>query len=227
MAHCHPTRCIIVYMKQINLKTLEIELQKRLPYPYTWGRKQNNKWDTYTNFIYKTSSWDALLPQMAKSVEKHALNKRELFNYTINRWYNFWSATAVEQIFTSLPEVIPAKNQKDKIVDFFIQDIPFDHKTTVFPKHFRKSISYAKTHKKELIEWLYNNQSKEQRHHLKNRLFIVVYDENGDHWKLKAKLSVLKTEIEKYVSNFNSNNLHSLTFADQSRALSDIIWVTQ
>ncbi|PVW15120.1 hypothetical protein [Marixanthomonas spongiae] len=213
-------------MKTLNLKALEAELQKRLQYPYVWGRKQNNLWDGYTNFIYRTETWEALMPKMAKVVRVHNLNKRDLFNYTINRWYNFWSATAVEHIFTNLTQVTPTDNPKDRLVDFSIQNIPFDHKTTVFPKQFKKSWAYAKTHEKELIEWLYDNQSIQQRHHLKNRLFIVVFDKNGEHWKLKANLSLLKAEIEKYVSNFNPNKLHSLTFADNSQALSAIIWVT-
>ena len=133
----------------------------------------------------------------------------------------------MEHIFTSLPKVTPSKNQKDRLVDFTIHGIPFDHKTTIFPKQFKKSIDYAKNNEKELIAWLYDNQSTQQRHHLKNRLFIVVFDEKGEHWKLKANLSLLQIEIEKYVSNYNPNTLHSLTFADNSKALSAIIWVTK
>ena len=215
-------------MKQaIAIQALQTELGKRLAYPYIWGRKQNDEWDFYTNFIYKTPTWEALMPQMALVVQKHNLNKRALFNYTINRWYNFWSATGVEQIFTNLDDVIPAVNQKDRLIDFTIHKIPFDHKTTVFPKYFKKTINYAKHNERELITWLYANQSSQQRHHLKNRLFIVVYDSNGSHWKVKANLTLLKAEIEKYVSNFSPNKLHSLTFADHSQALSDIIWVIQ
>ncbi len=214
-------------MKALDLKILETELQKRLQYPYLWGRKQNDFWDGYTNFIYTTPTWEDLMPKMAEVVEAYNLNKRDLFNYTINRWYNFWSATAVEHIFTSLPKVTPSKNQKDRLVDFTIHGIPFDHKTTIFPKQFKKSIDYAKNNEKELIAWLYDNQSTQQRHHLKNRLFIVVFDEKGEHWKLKANLSLLQIEIEKYVSNYNPNTLHSLTFADNSKALSAIIWVTK
>ena len=106
--------CIVVHMKALDLQIVETELQKRLQYPYVWGRKQNNLWDNYTNFIYTTPTWEALMPQMAEIVATHKLNKRELFNYTINRWYNFWSAMAVEQIFTNLPQVTPTKNRKNR-----------------------------------------------------------------------------------------------------------------
>ncbi len=225
MAGRFSTNPNVIYMKSLDLQIVDTELKKRLQYPYIWGRKQNNLWDSYTNFIYTTPTWEALMPQMAKIVATHKLNKRELFNYTINRWYNFWSAMAVEQIFTNLPQVTPTKNRKNRLVDFTLMKVPFDHKTTIFPKQFKKPLGYAKNNEKEIIEWFYSNQSKEQRHHLKNRLFIVVYDKNGHHWKLKANLLLLKTEIEKYVSNFNPSKLHSLTFTDNSQALSDIIWV--
>jgi len=54
----------------------------------------------------------------------------------------------------------------------------------VFPKAFGKDYAYAKENKKELIEWLYNNQSQQGRKHLENRLFICIFDtKNGEHWK--------------------------------------------
>ena len=49
-------------MKALDLKILETELQKRLQYPYLWGRKQNDFWDGYTNFIYTTPTWEDLMP---------------------------------------------------------------------------------------------------------------------------------------------------------------------
>ena len=37
----------------IDLEKLELQLKKRLKYPYTWGRKQADDWDKMTNFIYE------------------------------------------------------------------------------------------------------------------------------------------------------------------------------
>ena len=65
--------------------------------------------------------------------------------YAINRWFNYWSATGVETIFCSLPGVIAAKNPKDRLVDFSIQNITFDHKTTVFPNGYQQSPRFAAT----------------------------------------------------------------------------------
>jgi hypothetical protein len=93
------------------------------------------------------------------------------------------------------------------LVDFTIKGISFDHKTSVFPKGFGKSISYAKDNPKELIEWLYENQSQEQRKHLKNRLFVVLFSSDGEHWKLKSEILWLEKIILEYLRNFDENKL--------------------
>lgn len=209
----------------LELKNIEIELKRRYPYPYKWFRKQNDAWDNYTNFIYHTPDWDTLIRKLAILVETHDFDKQQIFQYAANRWYNFWSARAVEHIFSEMDGIEPVAEKKDSEKDFFLCGIPFDHKTSVFPKQFKKSFAYAQTHKTELIEWLYKNQSTQKRHHFKNRLFIVVYAENGEHWKLKAEIGLLKKSIQKYVAGFNREQLHSLTFANNQQALSDIIWV--
>lgn len=212
-------------MSSLDLEHIERELKKRHAYPYQWLRKQNDEWDGYTNFIYQISNWDDLIQKIALVSQLRNLDKHEIFQYASNRWYNFWSAKAVEQIFTEKRGIESVNNTKDSEKDFYLFDIPFDHKTSVFPKQFGKSFEYAQAHKIELIEWLYKNQSSQKRYHLKNRLFIVVYDKNGEHWKLKAEISILKKSIFNYLENYNRDRLCPLTFFDGSRALSDIIWV--
>jgi len=204
----------------MDLQRVEKELKNRLLYPYIWGRKQSDCWDSDTNFIYKTYSMKSLLHKTEK------LNEN-LKNYAFNRWYNYWSAMAVEDIFASYSKVIPNKNIYDKLVDFTIDGIPFDHKTSVFPKGFKKSYKYAREHELELLYWLYNNQSQEGRKHLKNRLFIIMYDSNYyQHWKLKAEIMLIKKYIDDYVINFSINNLKRLKFGN-NEILSDIIWIVK
>jgi len=204
----------------MDLERVERELKKRLNYPYIWGRKQSDDWDKQTNFIYKTYSMESLIKKTKNFDDS-------LRNYAFNRWYNFWSAMAVEDIFVSHPNVQANKNRYDKLVDFKIYNIAFDHKTTVFPKGFNKNFEYAKEHKDELINWLYSNQSQQGRKHLENRLFIVLYDsKNNDHWKMKAEISLLKTKIDTYVKNFNKENLSVLNLGN-GNIYSDIIWVTK
>lgn len=213
-------------MVNLSLYDIEQELKKRHPYAYEWGRKQNDIWDGYTNFIYKTPFWDEVVEVMKITIEAYNLDKKELFQYAANRWYNFWSAVAVEKIFTQIEGVTPAVNNKDRLVDFNLNGINFDHKTSVFPKGFKQTIYYAQNHKEELLYWLYKNQSQQQRKHLENRLFLMVYAEDGAHWKLKAEITWLQSIIQKYVSTFDASLLTPLQWKEKS-ALSDIIWAVK
>ena len=209
-------------MKQ-QLTEIETELKKRLVYPYKWGQKQNDSFDKQTNFIYHTFKFEELL----KEIEKRFKTNKDYdsyFNYSINRWYNFWSAQAVEDVFCSLPNVKPARDSKDKLVDFTIQGDAFDHKTSIFPKNFPYKIDEAIKKTDELIRWLYKHQSQQQRKHLKNRLFIVLYNETGEHWKLKAEVMWLKERIEKYMIGFNPHFLLKFNFEKNKTTISDVIW---
>ncbi len=201
----------------MDLKRTEQELRKRLSYPYRWGRQQSDSWDKKTNFIYKTYSFETLLNKINNF-------DQTLRNYAMNRWYNFWSAMAVENIFTSHNNVSPNINSYDKLVDFSVNEIPFDHKTSVFPRGFNKSIQYAVDNKKKLIQWLYDNQSQQGRKHFGNRLFIILYDKDNNHWKMKCEIMLLKSEIDKYVRDFSKNNLCTFDFG-KGTVYADIIWL--
>lgn len=209
----------------MDLNALETELKKRHQYRYQWLRKQNDKWDAYSNFIYNTESWEELISRIKEVHETHKLDKNEIFQYAANRWYNFHSARAVEQIFCTIKHVLPAE-EKDREKDFFIGGIPFDHKTSVFPQRYGNTLQYARSNKIDLIRWLYENQSGQQRFHLKNRIFLIVYKQDLEHWKLKADLTFLKNCIESYFEHFRKEQLHSINFGDET-ALSDIIWAVK
>jgi len=211
---------------QYSLQNIETELKKRLVYPYKWGRKQNDSFDKLTNFIYSTQLFDSLLIEIKKRFENNS-NYKDIFNYSLNRWYNFWSANAVEQIFCSYPNVKPARNSKDRLIDFSIDGASFDHKTSVFPKNYSLPIDEAIRNTPELIKWFYKNQSQQQRKHLKNRLFIVLYSGDGEHWKLKAEISWLKKIIEHYMIGFNPHYLMNFSFEKDKTIISDIIWAVK
>ncbi len=203
---------------------LEKELKKRTKFEYSWGRKQADKFDKQTNFIYKIDSFDILVEEIEVKFKENPqyINLR---NYTLNRWFNFWSAKTIETIFCEHENVKPHSDTYNKYTDFFIDTIPFDHKTTVFPKGFKKSVPYAIGHKRELIEWLYKNQSQQQRKHFKNRLFIVLvnYENESEHWKLKAEINWLKKIISTYLSKFEPSKLDSFYFENEI-VKADIIW---
>ena len=207
----------------VNLDQIETELKKRLTYPYKWGRKQNDQFDKLTNFIYSTFLFDDVIKEINRRF-KNDQDRKNISNYALNRWYNFWSAQAVEKIFCSLPNVKPALDSKDRLVDFTIDGVKFDHKTSVFPKNFPYQIKEAVKKTDELIKWLYKNQSQQQRQHLKNRLFVVLYSPDCEHWKLKAEISWLKERIEKYMEGFNPNYLLKFQLEKEHYTLSDVIW---
>jgi hypothetical protein len=206
-----------------ELIRIETELKKRLLYPYKWGRKQNDHFDKLTNFVYRISSFEDVLNEIENCFKKDREHDN-ISNYALNRWYNFWSAQAVEKIFCLLPNVKPALDEKDRLVDFTINGVTFDHKTSIFPKNFPYSIDEAFRKTDDLIKWLYKNQSQQQRKHLKNRLFIVLYSSDGEHWKLKAEIAWLKERIEKYMLGFNPAYLMKFRFEKKQETLSDVIW---
>ncbi len=206
-----------------DLIQIEKELKKRLAYPYKWGRKQNDQFDKLTNFVYRISFFEEVLKEIEIRFRKDK-EHQNIANYALNRWYNFWSAQAVEKIFCSLPNVKPALDEKDRLVDFSIDGVTFDHKTSIFPKNFPYKIDEAIKKTDELIKWLYKNQSQQQRKHLKNRLFIVLYSSDGEHWKLKADISWLKERIEKYMEGFNPHYLLKFQLEKNQETISDVIW---
>lgn len=212
----------------INIDLLEIELKKRLQYPYHWGRMQNNDWDKSTAFIYSTYNFDNLIIQIDKYFKQLKVETafEDFFNYSINRWYNFWSAKGIEHLFTALPKVLAHGDTYDKQIDFWIDGIPFDHKTSIFPKAYKKPIDEAVKTPSDLTMWLYQNQSHQGREHFKNRLFVVLYQKNGDHWQLKAELNLIKKYVEKYVQNFKVENLINHSFkASENTTLTDVIFI--
>ncbi len=203
---------------KIDLQQLELNLKKRLAYPYQWGMRQSDLWDAKTNFIYTT-------PGFSELEEKTQYLEQNLKNYAFNRWLNFWSAVGVEQIFCRHQGIEPNLNYKDKLVDFKIGAICFDHKTSVYPKAYAKPLAHALSHKSELIHWLYENQSQQGRKHLKNRLFVVLYNSQNpsQHWRLKTEMTFLKEKIDEYVFGFSYDNLVKLDFGE-GVVCSDIIW---
>ncbi|HOT90710.1 MAG TPA: hypothetical protein PLJ78_03850 [Anaerolineae bacterium] len=207
----------------LTLQARERELKKRWAYPYRWGRVQNDLFDAQTRFVYDEPSFEPLLAELKRRFEA-APERDALFDYALNRWYNFWSARAVEEILAALDGVTPAENRRDRLVDFTLYGVRFDHKTSVFPRGFAHDLTYAVNHPAELIEWLYREQSREQRRHYANRLFLVLYAADGAHWKLKAELTWLGGILRDYVATFDVARLHRFTFVPGQETLSDIIW---
>ena len=95
---------------------------------------------------------------------------------------------------------------------------------SIFPENFPYTIEESIKKTNELIVWLYKNQSQQQRKHMKNRLFIVLYSSDGEHWKLKSEIAWLKKRIEKYMKGFNPHYLLKFPLEQNHQTLSDVIW---
>lgn len=193
----------------VNLNQTEIQLKKRWSSAYHWGRKQADIWDTQTNFIYGIAEFDEVVDKVFNTFSTHS-KYVDLRNYALNRWYNFQSAKAVEYIFNTHPKVRKVSNAQDREKDFYINGLAFDHKTSVYPRGFGHTLDFALNNPKELAKWLYINQSEEQRFHTENRLFLVLYNKGGDHWRLKAELEWIKLRIDNYLENYEECSLIDL-----------------
>ncbi len=225
-------------MKHIlSFVELEKELQKRFCIPYEWGgKKQNNRDDKRSNFIYKAPFFVYVQHMIAKN------ECEDIASYTMNRWYNFWSAKAVESIFTKNNYITANKNTKSKTVDFTFYDIEtkqyigFDHKTTVLPRYFWKKIhDFLETNSvknlhvfdEELVGWLYENQSQQQRKHWKNRFFVVLIDKKkNEHWKIKSELLFLHENISHYLQNFSLKKCVKFIH-EKNQVYASIIWIVK
>lgn len=198
--------------------TIQAELQ--LLEIYKWGRKQSDDWDRKTKFIYDQWRYDKIQSTLQELFPK----SEAAHNYACARWYNFWSARAVEAIFAESERVVPAENQKDRLKDFFIDNIPFDHKTTVYPYAFDQPIHIARESPEDLITWLYKNQSQQGRMHWGNRLFLVMHNKRGDNWKLKGRINWLQTLIHQYLQDFKKEQLIEIKSPNGAAVLSDVLW---
>jgi hypothetical protein len=82
---------------------------------------------------------------------------------------------------------------------------------------------------KELIKWLYENQSS-RLFGAENRLFLILVDPKDmkQSWKMKRAFSLIKPKINDYLKNFTENSLKKINFNFNKQnytALSDIIFI--
>ena len=206
----------------ITLDAREQELKKRLAHPHEWGQHQSDEWDAQTDFVYHIFSFDALLIEIEARFKSESFYK-EMLSYGMNRWYNFWSAKAVEEIFCSHPGVKAARDSSERLREFRIGDLSFDHKTSTYPRGFNHDLDYGQKHPEELIGWFYTHQSQRRRHY-GNRIFIVLYSSDGQHWKLKADLAWLSGIITPYLDHFDASKLFRHKFEERRETVADVLW---
>jgi hypothetical protein len=204
----------------MNIQVLERELRYRTHIPYQWNARQGDAADAQTNFIYRCTTFDQVHRQASACFGETS----ERYHYALNRWFNFQSAQAVEYFFARHPRVRPEPNTRHQSIDFYLDGIPFDHKTTVWPRGYPGTFDDAVLNPQGLALWLYRNQSTQRRYHTANRIFLVLFADDREHWRMKAHLGLLAARIEEYLDAFTPAQLITVPVAGSPQA--DVIFVT-
>lgn len=180
---------------------------------------QKNKDDFDTNFIYKCNT----LSQCLEEIEKRGLNK----NYVLHRWYNYKTSIETESIFCTYGAT-HCENLYDHDKDIYINNIPFDVKLTCYPKKLFKEKPYNLTKrsgKNDMINWLYTNQSQENRKQLLNRLYVIC---DGDSYQNsiinKSNFVMIESVIKVFMDYIKTNKINEIV-VNGKKVLSDIIYI--
>ncbi len=201
----------------LNLNQLEKELRKRLSRPEIWHYKYLPQFEEQIEFVYQ-------IPKFSEVESKLHTLPREVRQYGLNRWYNYWSLQAIYQIFAEHPKVKRPARESEKGDLLTIQYTDFLIKPLVFPAAFSRTLRYAIGHKEELLYWLYRKFIYRPQRSGQNAIFLIFYHRNGEHWKLKAQLSNIRNTIHSYLNSFDLYRLHRIHFPDNRFFYSDVLW---
>lgn len=170
-----------------------------------WNVRQNDSLDLRTRFIYDILSVEDLI----EATKKSSLNNLEK-DYAHHRWRNFKRHDAwLTLILETFPESRLSKNQKDRTADFELlidsEFVSFDLKVTRYPKSCQSGLSEL-----ELAYWMYSNQSRQGRFHLRNRFFVIGIPEAAvyDYDKALTNLATLKDRLSSKVQEITISNSH-------------------
>lgn len=181
---------------------------------------QKDSKDLDTNFIYYCGSFSSVL---VLSIE-NGLSIEET-NYAIRRWFNYHTSKMAEKLFVD-NGATPEENLKNKSTDLYIDGIPFDIKLTVVPALYKETDLSKRTNKDDLIRWLYENQSKEGRNGLQNRIFIVCKSSSYAKSILtKAEFDLIDLAISKFINYYSDKEKNKIEI-DGNTVYSDIILVS-
>ncbi len=177
----------------------------------------DNALELQANFVYSIQNFEELQQKLTGIPENIKI-------YALNRWFFYWAEQAVYDIVTSRPKKhkIQEFNQKSNLVT--LQGVPFQIKTKIFPHQFCRTLPYALSHKEELIYWLYRYDQKSYSKQFKNSIFIFLYREAGEHWKLFAELQKLEKILTAYFENFNIQKTTRLHHFNNQKIYADVVW---
>lgn len=169
----------------------------------SWGRVQNDAWDHLCPFIFDLRGADAVIARIkAVSQARPDVEGAELTRYALRRWYCFWGARLAELLFLDHPNVRPGP-PRDHEIDFSIDGVPFDLKTSDLPRVFLGGLPEMLGDPSRAIAWFYAHQSRERRFHVANRLFLVLSDPRApsETWKLRGDVAALRAAIDRFLES--------------------------
>jgi hypothetical protein len=186
-------------MPDSNLIRQELYKLSHLP---PWGRQQGDAWDRLSNFIYRVQTLAGVRRQAQAVARANRLDVEPFVDYTIRRWYNHHTHDQILKIFFAHPDVRPEANPKNRQIDFYLRNIPFDLKVSRFPRAYPETITYARKNPHHLAEWQYLHQSKQGRYHLGNRLFIVLHNsvQPEQSWRLRREFEMLGALVTEFLN---------------------------
>ena len=134
--------------------------------PLHWGNVQNNATDDKID-MFAIDDYSALTRALSQLPEAQQ-------NYLRRRWYLWKCAQCDEYLFYVNDNVERNPDPRDKAYDIRIDgNIDFDVKGTVIPQSMREDAESVIADPRQMIDFYYDNQSKERRFDIQNRLFIV------------------------------------------------------
>lgn len=184
------------------------ELQKALGIISADWKMQNNVDDKNSNFIYKVHTVDEVIRLSNENgVEPE---------YALHRWYNHETSDECERLFAKYGAV-RERDRTNKYIDFYINDVSFDLKLTVYPAKLGDH-PYDITNrngKNAMIKWLYAHQSQEGRKHFANRIFIVCDGGSPDvNLRLKSDFEQIERKISIFMDYVRSHGFNSVDLLD-------------
>ncbi len=114
---------------------------------FAWGGDYTNALDKYLidRYVKVHSSFDTIISKLETEIPM------AVSGYVMCSWYNHWSTILIENIFKQHMKVLPAIGNIKKI-DFFVEGIPFDLKTTYVPQNFIETERKKQGFKTEIQE---------------------------------------------------------------------------
>ena len=130
-------------------------------------------------------------------------------------------------------KIIPDKNLSDAEQLTFLKEELENHGHSniikKLTKYKQKIIVDARKHPKELMKWLYENQSA-RLFGAENRLFLVLVDTKDmkQSWKMKRAFTLIEPTVKNYLDSFNDDSLKIIEFTFNQKkytSLSNIIFI--